>query len=226
MRQLSFREIRCARRPGTDDTTPRAAVTSVGAHRSPRDGDPLGGRGLCRGRVRNQRGKARRRSRSVRPVRGYERRGDLRSASAHLSRLVVRGRASLGGRSPLDAGRRDLSGRRWPRVRREGSTDFTRHMLLWFLLPRRPTESESAKWVFCYGCDDTMLGERFRILSLLGRARVRTHRAMTLARLSASSVQLCTPRSRRGGPVGARCSAVVDVASVLPASPICSGSQP
>ena len=45
------------------------------------------------------------------------------------------------------------------------STDFTRHMLLWFLLPRRPTESDSAKWVFCYGCNDTTLGERLRVLS-------------------------------------------------------------
>ena len=54
---------------------------------------------------------------------------------------------------------------------------FARYFLLGFLFPRRQTESKSASWVFCYGCDASTLGERFRVLSdggngvLFGRMR-------------------------------------------------------
>jgi len=50
-----------------------------------------------------------------------------------------------------------------------GEHRFTRlvleDFLRYFLLPRRLTESDSAPWVFCYGCDVSSLGERFRVLS-------------------------------------------------------------
>ena len=46
-----------------------------------------------------------------------------------------------------------------------------------FLLPRRQTDSADARWVFCYQCDPTELGDRFEVLSdggngvLFGRMR-------------------------------------------------------
>lgn len=48
------------------------------------------------------------------------------------------------------------------------TSDFTHILLHWFLLPRRPTASDSAEWVFCYGCDDSTLGERFERLAGVG----------------------------------------------------------
>lgn len=52
-----------------------------------------------------------------------------------------------------------------PGYDRRGSQDFTRDLLLAFLLPRRPTTSENAKWLFCYGCDAKTLGERYEVLA-------------------------------------------------------------
>lgn len=43
-----------------------------------------------------------------------------------------------------------------------------RYFLVGLLAPRRQVDSESAPWVFCYGCDDSTLGPRFRILSTSG----------------------------------------------------------
>lgn len=43
--------------------------------------------------------------------------------------------------------------------------DFSRELLLWYLLPRRPSESTSTDWVFCYGCDEDTLGDRFHVLA-------------------------------------------------------------
>lgn len=63
---------------------------------------------------------------------------------------------------PEDATYRVVLGREFDGIR---SADFTRHFLLGFLLPRRPTGSNSAEWVFCYGCDDATLGDRFEVLS-------------------------------------------------------------
>lgn len=57
------------------------------------------------------------------------------------------------------------------------SPDFSRALLLWYLLPRRPTTSPSAEWVFCYGCDEETFDTRFHVLShapgapLFGRLR-------------------------------------------------------
>ena len=39
------------------------------------------------------------------------------------------------------------------------SADFTHHFLYGFLLPRHPTRSERAPWVFCYGCDEQTLAK-------------------------------------------------------------------
>lgn len=50
-----------------------------------------------------------------------------------------------------------------------GEHRFTRlvieDFLEYFLLPRRRTSSPSAPWVLCYGCDVSLLGPRFRVLS-------------------------------------------------------------
>jgi hypothetical protein len=66
---------------------------------------------------------------------------------------------------PMDARYRVVFGPGFDPLR---TSDFTRYLLLWFLLPRRPTTSSSAKWVFCYGCTSTTLGRRFDILSQAG----------------------------------------------------------
>lgn len=63
---------------------------------------------------------------------------------------------------PEDATYRVVFGREFDGIR---SSDFTRHFLPGYLLPRRQTGSDSAEWVFCYGCDDATLGERFEVLS-------------------------------------------------------------
>lgn len=62
---------------------------------------------------------------------------------------------------PEDAEYRVVFG---PTFDRKRTTDFTHELLVGFLLPRRPTESTRAPWVFCYGCDETML-ERLDILA-------------------------------------------------------------
>jgi hypothetical protein len=66
---------------------------------------------------------------------------------------------------PEDARYRVVLG---PEFDPETSSDFTRYLLLEFLLPRRPTTSSSAPWVFCYGCTSATLGRRFEILSQAG----------------------------------------------------------
>jgi hypothetical protein len=37
--------------------------------------------------------------------------------------------------------------------------DFSHQLLYDFLLPRRPTASRAARWVFCYGCDPRVLAD-------------------------------------------------------------------
>jgi len=63
---------------------------------------------------------------------------------------------------PEDATYRVVFG---PAFDRHRSSDFTYLLLVGFLLPRRPSTSDSAPWVFCYGCDEHTLGDRFKILS-------------------------------------------------------------
>ena len=65
---------------------------------------------------------------------------------------------------PEDARYRVVFGPRFDRTR---SPDFTHLLLYGFLLPRRPTSSEDAKWVFCYGCTDATLGDEFQVLARL-----------------------------------------------------------
>lgn len=101
----------------------------------------------------------------------YDLRADMNAAATHEQRAhTYPGWAVAGGRvmedarlwMPEDASYRVNFGPGFDGVR---SSDFTRDMLLWFLLPRRPTRSASAEWVFCYGCDDAALGNRFKVLS-------------------------------------------------------------
>jgi hypothetical protein len=46
----------------------------------------------------------------------------------------------------------------------EGS-GYGRHFVRTLLLPRTQTESESARWVFCYACTATTLGPEYEVLS-------------------------------------------------------------
>ena len=63
---------------------------------------------------------------------------------------------------PEDATYRVVQGPAFDNARYSG---FGRYFLLGFLLPRRQVEDESAKWVFCYGCDAATLGDPFEVLS-------------------------------------------------------------
>ena len=57
------------------------------------------------------------------------------------------------------------------------SADFTHQLLPTLLLPRRPTASEDAEWLFCYGCDESTFDERFQVIAqveggpMFGQAR-------------------------------------------------------
>lgn len=44
-----------------------------------------------------------------------------------------------------------------PGFDRKRTPDITHDLLVGFLLPRRPTDSDQAPWLFCYGCDEQML---------------------------------------------------------------------
>jgi hypothetical protein len=75
---------------------------------------------------------------------------------------------------PDDASYRVVHG---PLFKAADHSGFGRYFLLGLLLPRRQTESESARWAFCYGCEASTLGPRFEVLSdsgngfLFGRIR-------------------------------------------------------
>ena len=45
------------------------------------------------------------------------------------------------------------------------SSGYGEHFLRTLLLPREQTESESAPWVFCYGCSPETLGPEYEVLS-------------------------------------------------------------
>jgi hypothetical protein len=74
---------------------------------------------------------------------------------------------------PDDATYRIVLGPRWDNLDGTVAADFLRY----FLLPRRDTDSRSAPWVFCYGCDRAEL-PGFEVLSKgrdgisFGRVRV------------------------------------------------------
>jgi hypothetical protein len=63
---------------------------------------------------------------------------------------------------PDDAKYRVVHGPKFNTVQYSG---YGRYFLLGLLLPRRQTDSRSARWVFCYGCDASTLGPRFEVLS-------------------------------------------------------------
>ena len=48
------------------------------------------------------------------------------------------------------------------------SSGYGRYFLLGLLLPRTQTDSESARWLFCYGCTGSSLGSRYEVLSDAG----------------------------------------------------------
>ncbi|MBA3333972.1 MAG: hypothetical protein H0U30_08275 [Actinobacteria bacterium] len=62
---------------------------------------------------------------------------------------------------PADASYRVVRGRRYAET---GYSYWAQYFLNGFLLPRRQTSSEEARWIFCFGCDAATLG-RLRILS-------------------------------------------------------------
>ena len=55
---------------------------------------------------------------------------------------------------PADATYRVVYGRSFDASR---TADFSHQLLYDFLLPRRPTTSKAAPWVFCYACDKRVL---------------------------------------------------------------------
>ena len=62
---------------------------------------------------------------------------------------------------PEDAAYRVVRGRRYAET---GYSYWAQYFLNGFLLPRRQTTSEEARWVFCFGCGAATLG-RLRVLS-------------------------------------------------------------
>ena len=66
---------------------------------------------------------------------------------------------------PEDAAYRVIDG---PRFSLDESSGFGRNFLLTRLFPRTQTVSESAPWVFCYGCARATLGPRYEVLSESG----------------------------------------------------------
>jgi len=70
---------------------------------------------------------------------------------------------------PEDAAYRVIHG---PDYTPAASSGFEHHFLLGLLLPRAQTQSESSRWVFCYGCSQLSLGERYEVLSDSGNGFV------------------------------------------------------
>lgn len=67
---------------------------------------------------------------------------------------------------PEDATYRVVFGSHYERM---GFSDWARYYLNGLLLPRRQTDSVSARWIFCYSCDSSRLGRGFEVLSADGR---------------------------------------------------------
>jgi hypothetical protein len=63
---------------------------------------------------------------------------------------------------PEDAEYRVMNGRELSIAESSG---YGRHFLRTLLLPRIQTDSESASWVFCYGCSQETLGAQYEVLS-------------------------------------------------------------
>jgi len=66
---------------------------------------------------------------------------------------------------PEDAAYQVIDG---PEFSLEMSSGYGRYFLLGLLLPRTQTESDSAPWVFCYGCSSSTLGPEYEVLSSSG----------------------------------------------------------
>ena len=110
--------------------------------------------------------KLRRCARDLRPPRGPQR-GSRPTASGRT--LISNGRRPPG----TSWRRRDFACQRTRATASSSglptiasvSADFTHQLLPTFLLPRRQTASEDAEWVFCYGCDETTLDDRYRVIA-------------------------------------------------------------
>jgi hypothetical protein len=105
----------------------------------------------------------------------FDFRADLNASASYRDRTYLPGRGLAGSWRVLEDARlwmpRDASyrvvegsGIVGPETHR-----YARFFLLGLLLPRRQTDSESAPFVFCYGCTRSTLGPRFHPLSGSGR---------------------------------------------------------
>lgn len=101
----------------------------------------------------------------------FDFRADLNAAATYRERVYPESRWVAGYwrvledarlRMPEGATYRIVEG---PRFNTGDHSGHAGYFLLGLLLPRRQTDSESARWVFCYGCEPTTLGARFRVLS-------------------------------------------------------------
>ena len=114
----------------------------------------------------------------------FDFRADENASLAYLERVYADGGIVLSrdvveeaiARMPRDASYRVVVGRRLTeehRFTRVVVADFLRY----FLLPRRQVAGP-AEWVFCYGCDQSALGDRFVVLADAGNGvlfgRIRT----------------------------------------------------
>jgi hypothetical protein len=110
----------------------------------------------------------------------FDFRADLNASATYRDRTYLPGRGLAGNWRVLEDARlwmprtanyRVVEG---PRAGLE-THRYARFFLLGLLLPRRQTDSESAPFVFCYGCNRSTLGPHVHVLSrsrdlLFGRA--------------------------------------------------------
>ncbi len=100
----------------------------------------------------------------------FDQRADANSTLTYPQRSHTHPEWSPEGGNVLEAGRlwmpedaeyRIVFG---PSFDRKLAVDFTRHFLVGYLLPRRPTDSDRAPWLFCYACDEQTL-ERLEVIA-------------------------------------------------------------
>ena len=105
----------------------------------------------------------------------FDFRADLNASASYRDRTYLPGRGLAGSWRVLEDARlwmpRDASYRvvEGPGIVGPETHRYARFFLLGLLLPRRQTDSESAPFVFCYGCNRSTLGPRSHPLSRSGR---------------------------------------------------------
>lgn len=104
----------------------------------------------------------------------FDHRADENAARGYLERLYGEPFGILGNREvvaeallrmPKDATYRVLVGPNLQVEREAVVLEQAPELLRFVLLPRTRTESASAPWVFCYGCDRSLLGAGFQVLA-------------------------------------------------------------